>query len=100
MSGITQSPPIGVGQTWQNVTASRAINTTYTNTTGKPILVNITSALLVSTNTLITVDGVLVSSAAYNSTTVGATFSSAIVPNNSTYSVASVAAIQLWAELR
>ena len=31
---------IGVGQTWQNVTGSRASGTTYTNNTGKPIMVN------------------------------------------------------------
>jgi hypothetical protein len=30
---------IGVGQTWQDVTASRAVGVTYTNTTGKPIVV-------------------------------------------------------------
>jgi hypothetical protein len=27
------------GQTWQDVTASRALATTYTNSTGKPIMV-------------------------------------------------------------
>lgn len=32
---------IGVGQTWQNVTASRAFGVTYTNTTGKPIVLMI-----------------------------------------------------------
>jgi hypothetical protein len=33
---------VGTGsQTWQNVTASRVDGTTYTNTTGKPILVNL-----------------------------------------------------------
>ncbi|GKT12943.1 MAG: hypothetical protein ISEC1_P1935 [Thiomicrorhabdus sp.] len=30
---------IGVGQTWQNVVDSRAIDITYTNTSGRPILV-------------------------------------------------------------
>lgn len=35
----TESKVIGVGQTWQNVTGSRAFGTTYTNSTGKPILV-------------------------------------------------------------
>jgi hypothetical protein len=30
---------IGVNQTWQTVTGSRSLATTYTNTTGKPILV-------------------------------------------------------------
>ena len=38
-AALTDIPNIGVGQTWTNVTASRAINTTYTNSTGKPILV-------------------------------------------------------------
>lgn len=31
------SQVIGVSQTWQNVYASRAVGTTYTNSTGKPI---------------------------------------------------------------
>jgi hypothetical protein len=31
--------PIGVGQTWQDMTGSRAIGTTYTNSTGRPIYV-------------------------------------------------------------
>lgn len=34
---------IGIGQTWQDVTASRAWATTYTNTTGRPIMVSITA---------------------------------------------------------
>jgi len=35
-------PAIGVGQTWTNMTASRATGTTYTNSTGKPIMVVVT----------------------------------------------------------
>jgi hypothetical protein len=31
---------LGVGQTWQNVTSSRAAGVTYTNTTGRPIFVS------------------------------------------------------------
>ena len=34
---------IGVGQTWQDVTASRVIGATYTNSTGKPIMVSFDS---------------------------------------------------------
>lgn len=34
---------IGVGQTWQDVTGSRSLGTTYTNSTGKPIMVAITN---------------------------------------------------------
>jgi hypothetical protein len=33
----TLAPSVGVGQTWQDVTASRAKDTVYQNTTGKPI---------------------------------------------------------------
>lgn len=35
-------PALGDAQTWQTVTSSRALNTTYTNSTGKPILVWLT----------------------------------------------------------
>lgn len=31
--------PIGVSQTWQDVTASRSVGVTYTNTTGRSIVV-------------------------------------------------------------
>lgn len=41
ISLATSHFPIGVGQTWQNVTSSRAAGTTYTNTTGRSILVSI-----------------------------------------------------------
>jgi hypothetical protein len=34
---------IGNGQTWQDVTGSRALGTTYTNNTGKPIMVVVTN---------------------------------------------------------
>lgn len=33
---------VGPGQTWQNVIGSRAAGTTYTNTSGKPILWTVT----------------------------------------------------------
>ena len=34
---------IGVGQTWQNVISERSVGVTYTNTTGRPIQLNINS---------------------------------------------------------
>ena len=38
--GVTQrAASLGVGQSWQDVTASRAFSTLYTNNTGKPIQV-------------------------------------------------------------
>lgn len=36
-----KSVSIGWGQTWQDMSASRAVNTAYQNTTGKPIMVSI-----------------------------------------------------------
>ena len=38
---LTAMSSLGYGQTWQNVTGSRALSTTYYNTTGRPILVNV-----------------------------------------------------------
>jgi len=38
------SDVIGVGQTWQDVTASRALGVTYTNSTGKPLQVSFRGA--------------------------------------------------------
>ena len=34
---------LGQDQTWQNVGSSRSLNTTYTNNTGKPIMLNLVS---------------------------------------------------------
>lgn len=39
---VDAAPMLGVGQTWQNVTSSRAIGTTYTNTTGRSIQIFVT----------------------------------------------------------
>jgi len=35
---------IGVGQTWQDVSGSRSLDTTYQNTTGRPIAVHVVTA--------------------------------------------------------
>ena len=52
--------PIGVGQTWQNVLSSRAVGTTYTNTTGRPIFVSVGgSGSAINTRVFITLDGSL-----------------------------------------
>lgn len=58
--GTTQSTApvggIGVGQTWQNVTTSRTQGVTYTNSTGKPIMVMINCSGL-RVNGSMTLDG-------------------------------------------
>jgi len=90
---------LGVGQTWQDMTASRAKNTNYTNTTGRTIMV---SGWFSDSNTYtITgyIDGVPV--AAWYC---GASFvytMNLIVPAGSTYQVYnSGATLTKWFELR
>jgi hypothetical protein len=92
---------IGVGQTWQNVTASRVSGTTYTNSTGKPIQVNVhygSTNGLSSTILFATVDGVTFNFALNTNSGggVGAT-GNFIVPEGSTYSVNNMLT---WYELR
>lgn len=53
----------GIGQTWQDLTASRSAGVTYTNTTGKPITIAIISySTLTNAQTILSVDGQEVSS--------------------------------------
>jgi hypothetical protein len=76
---------LGVGQTWQDVTASRVSGTTYTNSTGKPIQVNfqlVVSGLSSTYNKAVVVGGVTV----YSDTINGSIDCSVIVPNGVTYS--------------
>jgi hypothetical protein len=97
---------LGVGQTWQNVTASRTWSTTYTNNSGKPIQVQIgvvNSTPSDTTATTIYVDGVQVVYSGENSNR-RSTFSF-IVPNGSSYSAnygttGGPVSIAFWSELR
>lgn len=87
---------IGIGQTWQDVIGSRAANTSYQNTTGRPIMVAITSTadalfqVSVNNSTWITVG------ASQNTVRIGAQF---IVPQGWYYRSSS-ASVAHWAELR
>lgn len=93
---------IGDGQTWQDVTASRASGTTYTNTTGKPIQLSIVTGYSTSQSLTVVIGGVQ----AFSSSTVLAggntnlvAVSGLVVPAGATYS-ASVTAGFSWKELR
>ena len=94
---------IGVGQTWQYVTASREKGTTYTNTTGKPIAVSITTGVN-STRTLsLYVNEVLVGTTVIASSAVVTNQLFAIVPAGSTYMATlsgGATSINSWVELR
>lgn len=98
--------PIGVGQTWQNMTSSRAAGTTYTNTTGRPIVVNVsfhrTGGSNAAAHTFL-VNGVTVGrSVTRFSQNEKVSFTSAVVPSGATYRVDSVenSLLLVWAELR
>lgn len=97
----------GVSQSWSDVTGSRSSGTTYTNSTGKPIMVNITARHSAYVGTLytayLTVGGVQVceqygggdGSGEYHYLTM-----SAVVPNGTTYVFSGTGGIGAWYELR
>jgi hypothetical protein len=85
---------LGYGQTWQNLTGSRALSTTYYNTTGKPISVSIVSST--SAGSTLTINGNAISQATYSGSNPNTAFG--IVPPGGTYSV--TISIGSWFELR
>lgn len=92
---------IGVNQTWQNVTASRAAGTTYTNSTGKPIMVSVTAVRVGSSSSLsVVVGGVTIFAADASSQWYGSNDPCFIVPAGATYVVTSSTGFRNWAELR
>lgn len=83
-------------QTWQDVSGSRTAGVTYTNSTGKPIMVSIRTPAALSDYT-ITVNGVVTAQVTNIATT--RMFMTTIVPNGSTYVVSGFQGGS-WAELR
>jgi len=109
-TGAVTVTSIGVGQTWQNVASSRAIGTTYTNSTGRPIMVSVSctrSSSGASATIRFNIDGSPIAqrvtaesdSIQFNALTNGVDI---IVPNGSTYSVTNAvgtSVITFWYEL-
>lgn len=99
------SKELGVGQTWQDVLTQRRMEVLYTNTTGRPIMINVTvdSSSPAVNRTMLYVDGIRVSR--FENVNGLATQLCAIVPDKKTYQVkgevnASIVGIMDWAELR
>lgn len=90
--------PIGVGQTWQDVSGSRAVNTNYTNNTGRPIQLFITSAYGAAA-AFVTVDGIIAGYLVGNGTS-AYTGANPVVPPGSVYKVINATTFQNWTELR
>lgn len=93
---------IGVGQTWQSV--SRNNNTTYTNSTGKPIMLNATFQVTNSAATAqATINGYTFTCSGYNTTQGGQTCGNVtlIIPVGANYSLSAGGnGITNWSELR
>jgi len=95
---------LGVNQTWQNVLASRSSGVTYTNTTGRPIMIAVKGADTAggTASLSVVVGGITIASGTYDvSTSSGYSSVTVIVPAGSTYVVTiSGSSIETWAELR
>ncbi|WP_407488441.1 pyocin knob domain-containing protein [Acinetobacter baumannii] len=102
----TSNNAIGIGQTWQDVKANRSLDTTYLNSTGRPIQLCLTFPDTNSATMVIEaiVDGVSIFKHAYDAAgpNYGSGFYSFIVPAGSTYKISASSAIQplYWSELR
>lgn len=99
----TAVQPIGVGQTWTNVTGSRATGTTYTNSTGRPIMVVVTPVASGSLIGTFNIAGSAVGVVQFTpSGGGGGSPFFYIIPNGVTYSVTNNAnfSISYWWELR
>jgi hypothetical protein len=103
---ITATNLFGQGQTWQNVTASRALSTTYTNSTGRPIFVSYSTNPGNASNTpIITINGsISVRGTLGVATGTGAIYVSAMIPSGDTYAITHLAGGTIgtanWNELR
>lgn len=98
---LTAMGSLGYGQTWQTVTGSRALATTYYNTTGKPIVVAVLSGGLTAGNNITgVVSGINVAYAQINTAGTSQVTINFIVPVGATYSVTASAAFAAWYELR
>lgn len=89
---------LGIGQTWQSVGGSRSANTTYTNTTGKPILVVVKSAWITRNGQALYVDGMQVGYWGIENNYGAQVTMYGLVPNGSTYYTNF--GCELWLELR
>ena len=93
---------LGVGQTWQNVIGSRTAGLTYTNNTGKPIVM----AISASATNYIVINFIINGVTIFTHNSGGGGYSQIggaqiIVPNGATYGITiSAGGLNSWFELR
>jgi len=88
-----------LGQTWQDITASRTTGVTYTNTTGKPIMVLI-SYSSDGNDVLFYINEKIQSSTTEVAAGAAKVSISMVIPNGSTYNITASATLSYWSELR
>lgn len=93
---------LGYGQEWVNVTGQRAVGTTYTNNTGKPIMVGLTRGHVDKSSSECTffIDGVNVGHGSSHYSFYDRDAMTFIIPNGSKYKVTGSSPIDTWSELR
>jgi hypothetical protein len=97
-----QSQTFGIGQTYTDVTATRALNTTYTNSTGKPIVVYVFGSTTANTSAMGLVINGAESAVSFGATTAIAIGVTGVVPAGATYSIITTGSVSFssWKELR
>jgi hypothetical protein len=99
---VWAAPPLGVGQTWSNPV--RVLGTTYTNSTGRPIQINVSVAInAIGFRISLQINGLTV---AYSTLTIEAnqvvTISGIVIPDGATYLVTQnggTPTLDFWTEL-
>lgn len=98
-SSIAHSTDIGIGQTWKNVIGSRSLGVSYTNASGKPIMISFgMSETEQSASLTARVNGVTVGVLSIKVNWSQSKSSSFIVPSNSSYRIDGIG-ISFWSEL-
>ena len=95
---LTTTSAFGVGQPWTNLTGSRTLGTTYTNSTGKAIYVSVRVGMTAGAGMTATVSGLQVCEG-FAQNSASQAWAGFIVPNGSTYSV-SASSLNTWSEMR
>jgi hypothetical protein len=102
-TSATPTGGIGDGQTWQSVIGSRSLGTTYTNSTGKPIAINVNvDGLAAGNSTRINVNGIEIFGVTTGTTSGFPSAVFGIIPTGATYSVVASGGgtVLNWVELR
>ena len=101
---IETNKGLGIGQAWQNMTAQRKKDIVYTNTTGRPIMINVAGAINNSSEDIqLLIDNVLTQKINIGSRS---GYVCAVVPAGSTYKITTSSNSQInpstfvWMELR